>query len=1295
VSTFNLQLPDYTGSRRQARLSSTTSYDWINRFFQSTVEGMGEVVGITPSTTTINWRQDNPIAGVISDLAGFAIPYTGWFKVARAVPVIDRGMKAAGAIKNPLIAGALKEGIRFAPFEAGRVAASQVVGDKSLGDMTAEALFNLALAGGVGGVLEGLAAGGMRAAKLENLVPGVDLTAPIQLRTRYIQEILTKGQVTGDAAGEAARRLKELREIGLAEFLPKGTRYIGDLTGEVPKATTDNLNRLFRTDKTGSLVSSRLVPKHPDLSSAEDLQSVVGGLAPDYPDFMQFPRVVTFREAGKDLGATVRELERKVAAHRAKPETLQKFITDATNNSPKATKSSFLVEGTLVKAMDTVGDGWLMTKEAGDGLYVMAKKQRGVLGSPRATDQWLIFKTDAPGKFVPLSQKWANAQVAKLAWQRNAEVAADGGAIYNAATKYTSEVPIHNYMALERQPGGVAKLIDKLTPQGVRGTTAETVERAKDWMREYVAPARAQFGKNPRANYIHNFARMIYETAETLTQKFVFGPATVDPAKNWFVNSVRGFKPQIADDSIVGILGPNKLSEKEILELQSKVLGRGLIGDELEAAVASGEISRPVAEATKALEKLNEGIFADVNKAEVAVGQNPTKARTGHVGFTHRWEGNNRVVLRDQGNKAVGLVASANRRGAQRDAQALKEKMEAEGIPVRIAEEYDAAQTRSIPSDLVRFERTPSFVQPRQNMRGWKGDIEPLSREDLIHEFERGIRARMQYQAGLTVQDRIGPDLKQLLAEDPAAFRTLEARLADLAGIQGPLAQIQNRVLDKALGHILGENSASQIARFTNTAMFHLQLGALRAAFPAVNALTFVQTVTPEIAFTLGATERSLASAGYTYFAAGGTKGAIGSIGVLGPLQILKQSFREMGQTSAESMKLFTRAANERVLDPRFAEEFVGATSKTVKDWKAALGSPNGFFNWLRALSEWLPAQSERFSRTHAFATGVVTGRDYLKLSGDDLYRFSKEFTERTMFLYSTADRPRIFTTPAGSTFGLFKNWMMNYMYSMLEYAGEATRGNFAPLMWQTAGTFAGFSKLFTGDPAIQTAYEQFGEIGGNGVMFGLPAMLTGASLYSQTSSPLANPMRDSSMLFSIMMLDRVDHLSRAVGASFDRWRATGEHPGTDPKVRDALVRAFAPTTIYRIMAASQDATIRSLGSGYPLLNDVSPYDRLLYSLGFNPVVLDKGMAIADQLFQQREARRAAVQRLGEALKNAFEAGDNQMANTILRQAMVDGVDTSSVLRSAQARMEKTHADVFERNFTLEDIARFRTIMGR
>src|SRR5205807_1358679 len=156
-----------------------------------------------------------------------------------------------------------------------------------------------------------------------------------------------------------------------------------------------------------------------------------------------------------------------------------------------------------------------------------------------------------------------------------------------------------------------------------------------------------------------------------------------------------------------------------------------------------------------------------------------------------------------------------------------------------------------------------------------------------------------------------------------------------------------------------------------------------------------------------------------------------------------------IGTNSASKLvSAIEQAVNDRVLQPRVVEDYVGASAAKLGDLKSALGSGKGFVDWIRALSEYLPAHSERLARTYAFTVGYGMARDFLKtskgvgLGPDQIYQVAKQFTENTMYLYGTADKARIFTTPAGSAMGLFKNWMFHYIATMGEYAQQGFTKN-------------------------------------------------------------------------------------------------------------------------------------------------------------------------------------------------------------------------------------------------------------
>jgi hypothetical protein len=720
----------------------------------------------------------------------------------------------------------------------------------------------------------------------------------------------------------------------------------------------------------------------------------------------------------------------------------------------------------------------------------------------------------------------------------------------------------------------------------------------------------------------------------------------------------------------------------------------------LDTLMTSGEISPETAKYFKNLDAVNKFVEENVHKAEEAVGKKATEFPPNQYGLPRIWEGDTRIIITDSGGKIVALGAGPTRKAAVASAQDLVKK----NPGWKITDEFSYSKVVSdlgytkYPKDLDPIIHSPSWMLEKQDLRGFKYDTRPPTAKEFLKDYEDALRGKMKYQANISVADQLAPQLSRLNSEDASAFRQVGARMNDYAGVQSAFSKLQNRAVDRILAPMIGSNSASKIVEVTSTALFNFQLGAGRLAYPVINALQFVQTVMPEVAFLMGKAPAEAHQGMYSYFAAGGTKGPVGSLAVLSPIKMMYRSMKEMAHPSAEMTEIMQRAVNDRVIDPRVVENYVGSSRITLG--KAFKGEGN-FLEWLRAFSEYLPAQSERLSRAHALTTGYVLARDFLsqggtKLSSEQMYRFAREFTEKTMYLYSAADKPRIFTTPIGSAMGLFKNWMFNYMASMGEYTAEGfLRNNWSPLMWQTGGTFAlgglsatplmfaadAASKWWSNKSALEMAYEQFGS-GGDAVMLGLPAALTGISLYSGVNSPVSNPVRDAASLFSLTAWDRTKQIGKLAQAAFDNWQATGEHPGHNPGVRELLMRGFAPATLYRTMGALTPEQITQLGTGYPLVKDVPPMHRILYGMGFNPTELDRGMAISNELYEKKQRMLSQVKKLGDAWSDAEIAGNTAQMATIMRQAIVWGVDVGSVVRSGMNNLTKMREDIIERQLT-------------
>ena len=1271
------------------------AFDWVKGFAKSGLESVPELIGITPSTETAHWRQDNPVAGFLSEMAGTAVPYMGWFKATKLAGRFDKAVTAIANSERPFLTGAAQEAARFAPFEAGRLAVSQVAGDKSFGEMLGDTSLNLALGSGIGGALHGFAAAGKRDAGLKTIFPDLDIAAPLPLQARQMRQIIDSGVLQGEQLDRANAKLLDTIRSARGEELPQGYQYVAPIDYGVPEANNDalqkQLNRLFR-------------PKTDAEEGIIQVKKFAHGQERDFPSPAAWAKAA--EEAGlppgfEDKGQFFRDISFKI--DQATPIT----------SGESARKRAQTIDNTLTKNMESVGDNTFLTREADDGLFVVAKKTRGEVGTGTADDRWLLFKTDQPGTFLPDADRWSQTMVAKQKWNPTAVLAEDGGDIYNAVKNYKNEFPINDYTALSQGRKGFGGLIDRLLPQGIKGADSEIVSRLGEAIREYVAPRIHQFKKSFRANYIVNATKSTYDVAENMVNGLVNGELKADPGKALYYRGLQNDKEGVLGFQPVRDL-VDAIPEKDFQEqFYNKIWRANLDPDKIPALQAAGEISPEVGKLATELSKIQEYVMSNTHKAENAVGHPLTEWRASNYGLPRVWEGDTRILIQNDAGELAAVASGPTRRVARAQAESILK----EHPDWKLPEHSEFSISQGVPGSVANTILKPSWLLEKENLRGFKYDTKPFTKDEFMKGYENALRNRTKYQAGISIDDVMGPELAKLAHEDPAAYRMVRARMDDYAGKQSAFAQYQNRMTDKILAPVIGTDSASKIVQLTNTTLYNFQLGGLKLSYPIINSLQFLQTVVPEYAFVVGRAVPEDLAGTYSHFAMGGSKGPVGAVAAISPLKMMYKSMTEMARPSAELSEAFRRAANDRVIDPKLVEEYVGSSAVKAKDLQGVLKGEKSFVEWLRAVSEWMPAQTERLSRTHSFTVGYITARDFLHVNGEKLnpnqiYAFAKQFTENTMYTYSAADRSRIFTTPAGSAFGLFKNWMVHYIASMGEYTRQGfTQNNWAPLLWQTSGTFAlgglaatpmwwgadAFSKMW-GDGKkglMEQSYAAFGPTYGDAILLGLPAAITGISLYSAVNSPVSNPTRDAASLFSIVAWDRVKQFGKLGAGAFDNWQATGEHPATNQGVRELMARAFMPTTIYRSLAAfTEPDKIIQAGTGYPVIKNVSAVDKVLYSFGFNPVEVDRAQAVAADLYSSHEKMAKQVKQLGLAWAEAETNKDSGQMGLIMRQSILWGVDVSKVLEEGMKGVMKRQKDVMERAIRPADMAKVRALMA-
>lgn len=1269
-------------------------YNPTTAFIDSAVSAVPELFGsdalVSPEVE--RFRAENPFLGGASQFAGTAVPYVGMAKLGE-LPRVARALDKVGDAET-FVGGAKRGAALFAPLEAGRVAGNAIYNPEELDDATLSAGVNLALEAFGGGVLGAFKSAGRASRSMDELEDGLNLRDRPQNQLEELKKLVADGKVAPEQLTLAQNKMNRLGEAIRLETLPEKLRYVDELAD----GDAHDVNRLFKTSSDTNVVRRRLVQSSSDFAdnAARDEVLQKSGLG-DVLESVQFPRHISFK----------------------------------TQAGAGQVQSALLKRGKF----KSIGDGTYWNKEK-DGLYVVAKKIRG--GTKAAKDdEWVVFKTNNPAKVNPKGAKWGKALHDRNLWLRepkrvpNPENPLD---VYDEALRLTDTVPMQSFQRVASDPSYAKQGVDwaarQLGLDAAQGSS-ELAKRGKEFVREYFAPAMYQFKGSPRARWVHQMSKAVYDKARAVSQGLMYGDEIVDGTGSLFKQLWKG--------STTGSKFAGKPSIKSLIDSLDadtdlpafmRVWKEQIPAAQLKEMFARGEISERAYNALTALDEIDQYLVNQVKQTQKVTGTRQFKNIEGHYMLSRTWDGDWRVPVHDQAGRLVYVASGRDRNAADKLADSIVQDAAANGKTFRRSEpmRYDtdadmdlAAQVaagspeymtaaqleRKLRQDAAR----PKTFKARQGVEGYKTDY---SKKELLEKLDAHVNYYNRYMAELTVNHQLGEEMAKLGIENPKLYNDLAHRLNAMAGKRGEVDKLQNQVLDKVLSPVLGKNSATKITSSLNSAMHNLQLGMFNMGFPVLNALTFMQTVLPKVAYTMTADSAQLARH-YSWLPAFGTDGRPrGSFGMLDMTKMMVRSFKEMGNPDAEFQKLINRAINDGVIDPKFIEEHLGSKSNMARNFKQVLEEKEGYGKFIIDAGNFMANKSEVMARGHAFTVGHMLGRDFFPhIAGDSeaLYRFAKEFTEQTMFNYGVADRPKIMTSPLGSMFGLFKNWQAHYMASMLEYVGEGYyRGNWNPLLWQMGGTASlggvaalpmygaadGFSRWATDQSLMTHIYERFGgdpdEMSGGTsdmIFHGLPTFL-GLSLSGSTAAPLSDPARDASMLYSFVHWDRAKALGQAVGAAVDKFGVTGAHPIDSPEVRDKFIAALAPKAFARAAALTEDGAIKSLKTGNTTIEGLNAAEQIMYATGFMPRRVALAYEVNEELWKSQEKTKKMVGEYAKAWNEAEESKDWTELTKLMQRMMQEGIDTSSVFRSAKARKEKSSEDTLHRQFDPEDLFEFQ-----
>jgi hypothetical protein len=564
----------------------------------------------------------------------------------------------------------------------------------------------------------------------------------------------------------------------------------------------------------------------------------------------------------------------------------------------------------------------------------------------------------------------------------------------------------------------------------------------------------------------------------------------------------------------------------------------------------------------------------------------------------------------------------------------------------------------------------------RKGAIGYQHYHKPLKRREVEEMVLGNLITSYRYMSSKIRDKLFEGEMAQLSMVNPSMAKEVQKRFARLDGVSGPITKQINKSVDALMAPIMGPKAATRISGAVTNAMFRLTLTAGDVGFPAVNAMTFLQTVYPEIALVRDLPREALQHLYSSSIVA--TKNGLESFSHVSPRKITNMAWKNLFSSSSgknpELLHMIQRAGNEGIVSPRFVEEYLGKLQEHAGWNKNNIGE--SFYEFIKAMDSYMAGKSEQVSRLHAFLTGNIVGEMIMpSLKGEGLYNFAREFTERTMFLYNQAGRATAFTGPIGSAVGLFKNWPLHYLGNLAGMVGAGFRyGTWKPLAWSMIGTgtvagiggvpFFGLanmaSEILSDDSLMNNLYNYMGYAEADplsqraidSLYYGLPAFV-GITFQGRAEAPSSHLMRDINQLGSMVAMDRAVASYRALGEFYSTWEVTGQNPLRNPRVQSQMARAFLPRTLYRSMQRTAQGAIKSLNTGSPLISDVGPFEHIWYSLGVTSTDIQRARDIQQHYYDNEESLGAMTSQFGQMLADARLAGDYRRRQELWKQAIL------------------------------------------
>lgn len=1220
------------------------------------------------------WQLQNPGLHLTSQVAGMLIPYAGWEYAASKVTlkggsslraIAQSTSKRNGIVTNPFMRGVVENAVVFAPFEAIRGTAMLANG-KGIGDTSFDVGFSLgvgALAGGLGNAVKAF---GKRNSLLsgDHWIPKTIGYTPEEWHVLPSQRVLRdlETMVNGKSPSwapdsdnwlEVQRVRKGLQVSVMDETIKpykKDTldafpqRAVWNTTNSKGQEIGGKLSELFEISegvskrKNGFTVPGLKETTRPMSGTtgykkfqAEWLETVGQPLDNKSLPWLQYPR----------LG----EL---------KPKQADKFKSWADRN------------------MTQVDKGLWMTREGSDGMFIMVKQKGGKTASWKTDDPryWSKSNGKALAGFTNLyhtvGSQTANGDKAFRPFVINRQLADHSltGA-FHADMKGNVQSGLVSYA---RGSGSANKALQTALGGNVLG-------KVGDLWRDLLAPGGFKY-VDPTAHIARTSLHEGYRIAVARVMTSVLGKVP-DKIGNAAIlgnlGKIRNPSQLVRD---INRIRPNKADSKILLQIVNTA------ERPLDYAIATGA-PRSVVNILKQMDANAVKAVGHLEATQAALGMKPMASLKQHLGLVRQWD--DWVVPVWENGQKVSVVSAPTKRGAEEAAESFLKSAKDEGLDVHLGDPFDwrkgvkedYASAVAKPRDLDNVQReiflagsyngkasnelaelltklrSKPFTGKRSGVDGFK-TLDTV--EDMMEAHIGGLLKVAKFENGLSHSATFANDLMQLGARNPKEYQKLLKETGALQAGINPGHAIEQAV-NEVMSPLLGPKSAEKMASVLNSTMYVGTLGIGNLAFATLNILSPIMQTLPHIAYLRGAPDSRVAHFYQTLPALNREKRLMGSFSMLSPMKIGFASARRLHKPDFNMNHVLRKAVDENLLDQGMLDAAVGQDSvmgAIAKPWAESGSSIGEIGNSMLKGATFFADRSERMARLYSLSVGVEVGEKLMKLDDpDQLYRFASSFVNNTMFSYRMVDRAAAFQGPFGSMLGLFKTWMTNYIAWTAEYAGNIKHGGMGALAQANlyTGMIGGvgatpvgqvadvFSRLATDQSLTEQIYGNFGPEAADAIQFGLPAF-AGVSLQGSVSLPGANVIRDVEMLYNVASLQMAGDMTSVIGDGFESWYRTGNAPWENKRWRNSFIRATQAKTLYRFAAATQDAGINSLNTGYPALRNPTVGDKLAYMAGFNPDDLAREYEAYEVGDRIQERNKGLRRKLAHQYIDSLETGD-------------------------------------------------------